>query len=65
MNYGKNIVNITQNSFSLSPPIISLPLSWIIGVVMNLEQIYLYPKTLAQNTLDPQGKASNERTNIM
>ena len=32
---------------------------------MNLEQIYLYPKTLAQNTLDPQGKASNERTNIM
>jgi len=23
--------------------------------------IYLYPETLAQNTLDPQGKASNKR----
>ena len=32
---------------------ISLPLSWIIGVVMNLEHIYLYAEILVQNTLDP------------
>ena len=33
--------------------------------VMNLEHIYLKPKTLAQNTLDPQGKVSNKRASIM
>ena len=33
--------------------------------VMNLEHIYLYPETLAQNTLDHQGKTSNKRTSIM
>ena len=33
--------------------------------VINLEHIYLYPEILAQNTLNPQGKASYKRTNIM
>ena len=32
---------------------------------MNLEHIYLKPKTLAQNTLDPQGKVSNKSASIM
>ena len=32
---------------------------------MNLEHIYLKLETLAQNTLDPQGKASNKMTSIM
>ena len=33
--------------------------------VMNLEHVYLQPKTLAQNTLDPYGKSSDKRTSIM
>ena len=36
MNYeqSKNIVNITQSSFSVAPPIISLPVSWIIEAAL-------------------------------
>ena len=33
--------------------------------VMNLEHVYLQPKTLAQNTLDPYGKSSDKRMSIM
>lgn len=32
---------------------------------MNLEHKCPFLETLAQNTLDPQGKASNKRTSIM
>ena len=33
--------------------------------VMNLKHIYLKPETLAQNTLDHQGKSSDKRTSMM
>ena len=33
--------------------------------VMNLEHKYLFPETLAQNTLDSQDKASNKMTSII
>ena len=52
-----NIVNITQSSFSLShitPPIMNH---------RSCDELGTY--ILAQNTLDPQGKASNKRTSIM
>ena len=32
---------------------------------MNLEHKCLFLETLAQNTLNPQGKASNKMTSIM